>query len=281
MRGRLPRALSRAAFAVAVAAILVWSLAPAAWQVATALMPDEQIASRPTRYVPDPPTTAHVAALFARKPMATYLGNSARICALATLLCLLLAAPASAVLARMAGPGRRRLLLLLLLAALFPPILLLFPMYEGVRSLGWLNRSVALVVPYAALSLPLAVWILEAAFRRIPRAIGEAAILDGLGPTRRLLRIQAPLAMPSIATAGILVFIACWNEFMLALTFLTRDETKTVTAGIASVGGASVHEIPWGQLSAAVVVATLPLVVLVFLFQRRIVGGLTRGAVKG
>jgi ABC-type glycerol-3-phosphate transport system permease component len=138
-----------------------------------------------------------------------------------------------------------------------------------------------LILPYAALSLPLAIWILESGFRAIPRELDEAAVLDGLGPLARALRIQAPLALPSVATATILVFIFCWNEFMLALTFMTRDERKTVTAGIASVSGASLHEIPWGQLSAAIVIATVPLVLLVALFEKRIVSGLTRGAVKG
>ena len=102
-----------------------------------------------------------------------------------------------------------------------------------------------------------------------------------LNPLRRLWRIHLPLAMPSLATAGILIFLFAWNEFMLALTFLTRDTTKTVTAGIASVSGASLYEIPWGQLSAAILLATAPVIALVLLFQRRIVSGLTRGAVKG
>jgi multiple sugar transport system permease protein len=105
--------------------------------------------------------------------------------------------------------------------------------------------------------------------------------MDGLSAPRRLVRIHLPLVAPALATAGILVFIFCWNEFMLALTFMTRDASKTVTAGIASLGGASIYEIPWGQLSAAIVIATAPLIALVLLFERRIVSGLTRGAIKG
>jgi ABC-type glycerol-3-phosphate transport system permease component len=139
----------------------------------------------------------------------------------------------------------------------------------------------ALILPYAALNLPLAVWVLESALRGLPEALDEAARLDGLGVISRLLRIHLPLAAPAFATAAILVFIFCWNEFMLALTFMTRDAGKTVTAGIASVSGASLYEIPWGQLSAAIVIATAPLIALVLLFQRRIVSGLTRGALKG
>jgi multiple sugar transport system permease protein len=266
---------------LAVALVACWSLAPALWQVLTALKPDAQITRVPTVYLPDPPTAEHFVALWQRKPFGAYLGNSAWIGACATLLSVSLAALAAAPLARMRGHGRDAVLLGFLLFAAFPPILLLFPIYEAVRALGWLNQPLALILPYAALNLPLAVWILESGYRQIAPEIDEAAALDGLGPLQRLLRIRLPLAAPSLVTAAVLVFISCWNEFMLALTFMTRDERKTVTAGIASVSGASLYEIPWGQLSAAIVLATLPLVLLVLVFERRIASGLTRGAVKG
>ncbi len=273
--------MRRALFAAAVAAVLLWSVAPALWQALTALKPDEQITKIPTVYLPNPVTFEHVTALWERKPFGRYLLNSAWVAAWATLLCLVCAAPAAAVLSRASARRRNRALLGLLWVGLFPPILLLFPLYEGVRMLGWINQPAALIIPYAALHLPLAVWVLESAFRALPREIEEAGRLDGLGPLERVRRLHAPLAAPSVATAGLLVFIFCWNEFLLALTFLTRDGSKTVTAGIASVAGASLYEIPWGQLSAATVCATLPLAVLVLVFQRRIVSGLTRGAVKG
>jgi multiple sugar transport system permease protein len=249
--------------------------------VLTAVKPDSQITRVPTAYLPSPATFEHFETLWSRKPFDRYLANSARVTVLSTLLCVSVAALAAAALVRIGGRGRERFLLGLLFVSLFPPILLLFPLYEGARALGWINSSVALVLPYAALNLPLAVWVLESGFRGIPREMDEAARLDGLGALARLRRIHLPLAMPSIATASILVAIFSWNEFMLALTLLTRDTAKTVTAGIASVGGASLYEIPWGQLSAAIVLATLPLVLLVLLFERRIVSGLTRGALKG
>jgi trehalose/maltose transport system permease protein len=272
--GRLARALG-------LAAVLGWSLGPAVWQALTAFKPDAQITRVPTVYLPHPFTLAHVAELWARKPFGTYLANSAWISAAATALCVVLGAMAASVLARTPGRRRERLLLGLLFVSLFPPILLLFPLYEGVRALGWINHPAALIVPYAALNLPLAVWILESGFRALPRELDEAARLDGLSAWARLRRIHLPLALPSVSTAAILVFIFCWNEFMLALSFMTRDAHKTVTAGIASVSGASLYEIPWGQLSAAVILSTLPLVFLVLLFERRIVSGLTRGALKG
>jgi multiple sugar transport system permease protein len=272
---------SAAARGAAVVALLAWSLLPVLWQALTALKPDAQLTATPTVYVPRPPTLAHFDALFTRKPFAAYLLNSLLVSASATALCLAAAAPAAWALVRFAPRTRDRLLLALLLVALFPPILLLFPLYEGVRALGLLNHPLGLCVPYAALSLPLAVWTVESGLRQVPREIDEAARLDGVSALGRLVRFQLPLAAPSLATAAILSFIFCWNEFMLSLTFMTRDARKTVTAGIASVGGSSIHEIPWGQLSAAVVVATAPLVLLVLLFERRIASGLTRGAVKG
>jgi len=267
--------------ALAVSALVGWSLAPTAWQLATALKPDRQITQVPTVYLPRPPTLEHFETLWQRKPFGAYIANSLGISLGATLLCLALAAPAAAGLGRMSGRARDRVLLAFLLVALFPPILLLFPVYEAVRALDWLNHPLALVLPYAALALPLAVWVLDAGFRQIPDEIEQAAVLDGLRPLQRLLRMRLPLAAPSLATAAILVFIFCWNEFMFALTFMTRERRKTVTAGIASVSGASLYDIPWGQLSAAVVLATIPLVLLVILFEKRIASGLTSGAVKG
>ncbi len=287
MRSAVPRAgggrarLAGGLLALAVALLLAWSLAPAIWQALTALKPDAQITHVPTIYLPHPPTWRHVAALWERKPFGLYLANSAWVSAWATVLCLGVASLAAAALARLPGRGREGLLLALLVVSLFPPILLLFPLYEGVRAVGWINHPLALVLPYAALNLPLAVWVLESALRALPVELDEAARLDGLPALGRLWRIHLPLALPSLATAGILVFIFCWNEFMLSLTFMTRDANKTVTAGIASVSGASLYEIPWGQLSAAIVIATAPLIALVLLFQRRIVSGLTRGALKG
>lgn len=261
--------------------LLTWTLAPILWQASTALKPDAQITSSPLVYLPDPPTWDHIRALFARKPMTAYLWNSLVVSTLATLLALAVGAAAAAGLVRARSGHRDRMLLAFLSVSLFPPILLLFPLYESVRALGWINHPAALIFPYAALNVPLAVWILENAFRQIPRELDEAARLDGLSIWRRLLKVQLPLAAPSLVSAGILVFLFCWNEFMLSLSFLTRDSAKTVTAGIASVSGASLYEIPWGQLSAAILTASLPPLLLVLLLERWIVSGVTRGAVKG
>ncbi len=260
--------------------MLAWSLAPAVWQALTAVKPDAQITRVPTVYLPHPVVWTHVVDLWTRKPFGTYLTNSFVVSAWATLLSVACGALAAAALVRMHGPRRDALLLALLGVSLFPPILLLFPLYEGVRALGWINHAIALIVPYAALNLPLAVWVIESGLRAIPRELDDAARLDGARALDRLWHVQLPLAAPSLATAATLVFIFCWNEFMLALTFMTRDANKTVTAGIASVSGVSFYQIPWGQLSAAILLATLPLVVIVLAFEGRIVSGLTRGAIN-
>ena len=257
----------------AIALMLAWSLAPALWQALTAVKPDAQITRVPTVYLPHPVVWTHVAELWSRKPFGTYLANSFWVSAWATLMCVACGAMAASALTRMRRRSRTGLLLALL-------ALSLFPLYEGIRALGGINHPLALIVPYAALNLPLAVWVLESGLRAIPTELDEAAQLDGLGALRRLWHVQLPLAGPSLATAAMLVFIFCWNEFLLALTFMTRDANKTLTAGIASVRGVSFYEIPWGQLSAAIVIATLPLVVLVLAFEGRIVSGLTRGAVN-
>jgi len=275
------RPLAAALLALAVSLAAAWSLLPAAWQALTAAKPEAQITASPAVWVPSPPTAEHVRSLLERKPFGRYLANSALVSLAATLLTLAAAAPAASALCRMRPRARSRWLLGLLLASLFPPILLLFPLYEGVQLLGLVNSPLALVLPYAAFGVPLTTWVLEAGFRELPREVEEAATLDGLGPLGRLLRVQLPLAAPSVAAAGLLTFIASWNEFLLALSFTTRESSRTVTAGIASVSGASLYEVPWGQLSAAIVLATLPVVLLVLLFERRISGGLMGGAVKG
>ena len=278
-RAQAGRRATGVASACMVMLMLAWSLAPVVWQALTVIKPDAQITRVTTAYLPHPVVWTHVAELWARKPFGTYLANSFWVSAWATLACLALGAMAASALARMRGGSRTGALLALLGASLFPPILLLLPLYEGVRALGGINHPLALIVPYAALNLPLAVWILESGIRAIPRELDEAAQLDGLGPLARLWHVQLPLARAPLATAAIVVFIFCWNEFMLAMTFMTRDSSKTVTAGIASVSGVSFYQIPWGQLSAAILIATLPLVALVLAFERWIVSGLTRGAI--
>lgn len=273
--------------------LLIWlavafCLAPFLWQIVTSLKTDAEIVAVPTAYLPGlgaeadaGPTLKHYTSLFDRKPFARYLWNSFFISSVSTALCILAAAMAAYSIARLRVRGSRLFLALLVAISFFPPIIFFFPLYEIVRATGTANSPIALIVPYVTFNLPFAILVLTAFFRGIPLDIEEAAKVDGLSRWQILFRIVMPLAAPALATTAILVFIACWNEFLLALTFMTADRAKTVTAGIASLSGASIFELPWGAISAAVVVSTLPLIGLVVIFQRRIIQGLTAGASKG
>jgi multiple sugar transport system permease protein len=143
-----------------------------------------------------------------------------------------------------------------------------------------MNWSDRLIIPYAALNLPLAVWLLTGYFGRIPIELEEAGIMDGLTPFQVFYKIILPLATPALTTAAVLVFIFSWNEFMLALTFMNAETAKTVTVAIATLSGAYVFQIPWGLIAAGVIASSAPLIVLVSVFQRKIVSGLTAGSLK-
>jgi trehalose/maltose transport system permease protein len=164
---------------------------------------------------------------------------------------------------------------------MFPQIAVLSGLFEIIQQLGLYNRLLGLALSYLLLTLPLTVWILTAFMRDLPREIEEAAIVDGASPGLLIRRILLPLMTPAIVATGLLAFIAAWNEFLFALTFTLSSETRTVPVAIALISGATGYELPWGNIMAASVVVTVPLVILVFLFQRRIVAGLTAGAIKG
>ncbi|HYR57323.1 MAG TPA: carbohydrate ABC transporter permease [Chthoniobacteraceae bacterium] len=261
--------------------VVLWCLAPFVWQIVTSLKTEAEIAHIPTVYLPGEPTLHHYAVLFERKPFARYLWNSFVISSAATLVCLAVSALAAYSFARLRVRGAKWIRLVLVAIAFFPPIIFFFPLYEMVRATHTANTPLALIIPYATFNLPFAILVLSAFFRTISSEIEDAAKVDGFSPIQILLKIILPLSAPALATTGILVFIFCWNEFLLALTFMTCDTARTVTAGIASLSGGTPYELPWGAISASVVLSTLPLVALVMIFQRRIVQGLTAGATKG
>lgn len=260
---------------------VVWCLAPFLWQIITSVKTNAEIAALPVSYVPHHPGLQHYEALFVRKPFARYLLNSFIVSSSSTILCVGISALAAYSFARLKMRGARWMLGMLLVISLFPPIIFFFPLYEMVRAAGLTNNPVALIVPYTTFNLPFSIIVLATFFRAIPRDIEDAAKVDGVGRLQILWRIILPLAAPALATTAILVFIFAWNEFLFALTFMTDDRMKTVTAGIATLSGTTVHETPWGPIAAAVVVSTIPLIVLVAIFQRRIIHGLTAGAAKG
>jgi multiple sugar transport system permease protein len=267
--------------ALGVGVVVLFSLAPFLWQVVTSLKPSNEIFSRPVRYIPSHLDLSAYVKIFSRHPFARQILNSVFIACAGTFLCLFASSLASYALARLRLRGGRGFLLFLLFLSLFPPVVLIVPLYEMVSTFGLMNNYLALIIPYAALNVPFATWVLTSFFRQIPEALEDAAKVDGLSRLGILVRIILPLSAPALATTAILVFIFCWNEFLFALTFMTRATSRTVPVGIAMLSGASQYEIPWDQISAATVLTTLPLVAFVVLSERRIVEGLTAGTVKG
>ncbi|WP_017304076.1 carbohydrate ABC transporter permease [Spirulina subsalsa] len=266
---------------VGVVFMVVFCLAPALWQVLTSFKTNAAISALPTIYFPSfsDLTWDHYNSLGAG--FWRYVFNSALVSLLSTLLCLGLGAPAAYTLARIKLPGESFILGGILIVSLFPYVLLFLGLLEIVRFVGLGNNYLALIVPYSAINLPLTILVLRSFFQQLPRDLEDSAKMDGYSTVQMLLKIMIPLTIPALVTTGILAFIFAWNEFIFALTFVTRDAMKTIPVAVAQIGGSSLYEIPYGPIAAATVVGTLPLLVLVLFFQRRIVQGITAGAVKG
>ena len=256
------------------------ALAPLVWHGITSLKGTGEILLQPPTWWPHDPTLTNYEDLLIRRPFGRYYLNSFVISTLASLLCVGVATLASYGLARSTPRFRRMATSTLLGVAFFPPITFLFPLYEMVRAAGLVNNPWSLILPYAALNLPFSVWLLTHYFSQIPYELEEAAAVDGMSRFETLRRIILPISIPALVTTGILAFIFAWNEFMLALTFLQAEAARTVTVGVATLGGSTSEEIPWGLMAAAVMVSSLPLALFVILFQRHIVAGLTAGAGK-
>jgi len=196
-------------------------------------------------------------------------------------LSLSLAVAASYALGRIQFRGRTILLFTILGVSMFPQIAVLSGMFELVRALGLYNNLLSLTLSYMIFTLPFTVWVLTTFMRELPKELEEAAVVDGAKPFTIVTKVFMPLMGPALATTGLLAFIAAWNEFLFALTFTLSGEMRTVPVAIALISGASSFELPWGNIMAASVIVTVPLIILVLIFQRRIVSGLTAGAVKG
>jgi len=177
--------------------------------------------------------------------------------------------------------GRGVLLMMILGVSMFPQVAVLSGMFELVRAFGLYNNLFSLTLSYMIFTIPFTVWVLTTFMRGLPKELEEAAVMDGASPWTIITRVFMPLLWPALVTTGLLAFIAAWNEFLFALTFTLTNTQRTVPVAIALITGASQHELPWGNIMAASVIVTVPVVLLVLFFQRRIVSGLTAGAVKG
>ncbi|MGL6211477.1 MAG: carbohydrate ABC transporter permease [Paracoccaceae bacterium] len=207
--------------------------------------------------------------------------NSVFIATTTVVFALFLAVTASYALARVRFRGRGLLLMTILAVSMFPQIAVLAGLFELIRFLGLFNTPFALILSYTIFTLPFTVWVLTTFMRDLPIEIEEAAIVDGATPFVIITKVFLPLLWPALVTTGLLAFIGAWNEFLFALTFTSSETTRTVPVAIALLSGASQQEIPWGPIMAASVIVTVPLIILVLIFQRKIVAGLTAGGVKG
>jgi multiple sugar transport system permease protein len=255
-------------------------LAPIGWHGITSVKAPAELTLTPPTLLPHDPTASNYFELFRTSPFFRYYLNSFTIAAMSSLISVATASLAAYRLARIRGRLRTIIRSGLLAIAFFPTIVFLFPLYELVRAVGLVNHPWGLILPYSALNLPFAIWLLTGSFEQIPFELEEAAAVDGLNSFQTYRTVMLPLILPAAITAAILVFIFAWNEFMFALTFINIETQKTVTLGVATLSGAFSYEIPYGEIAAGVIASSLPLIVLVVLFQRKIVAGLTAGAVK-
>ncbi|MEO0848044.1 MAG: carbohydrate ABC transporter permease [Cyanobacteria bacterium J06648_1] len=261
--------------------IMIFFLAPILWQIVTSVKLNQDISAIPNVYLPSEFTLDHYRQLFSRRPFLLYVFNSALIASISTVLCLLLGAPAAYALTRINLPGSKLILTGILIITLFPYVLLFLGLLEIVKAVGLGNNYLALIIPYTAINLPLTILVMRSFFQQLPQDLEDAAKIDGYKTWGMLLNILLPMTLPALATTGILTFIFAWNEYIFALTFITEEAKKTIPVATAQLGGASLFDIPYGPIAAATVLGTLPLVILVLVFQRQIVQGLTAGAVKG
>lgn len=273
------RLLQRAGFGLLLTVLLLYLLFPFYYAVITSFQSGTQIFT--VSYWPQQFDLSNYLRVFGEQPFGRNILNSLLVATLVVALSLLLGLTAAFALARIRFRGRTTLLLAILATSMFPQVAVLSGLFELIRALGLFNNPLGLVLSYMIFTLPFTVWVLTAFVRDLPVEIEEAAMLDGAGPLTLLLRVFLPMLWPAMVATGLLAFIVAWNEFLFALTFSLSDAQRTVPVAIALISGGSEHELPWGNVMAASVTVTLPLIALVLLFQRRLVAGLTAGAVKG
>jgi trehalose/maltose transport system permease protein len=269
----------RTAFYALVATIIVIAVFPFYYAILTSFKSGTALFR--VDYWPTSLSLANYTGVLSSGSFVRNLGNSLMIAGLVVALSLLLAVTASFALARVRFRGRSLLLLTILAVSMFPHIAVLAGLFELIRWIGIFNTPFALIFSYMIFTLPFTVWVLTTFMRDLPIEIEEAAIVDGASPWVIITRVFMPLMWPALVTTGLLAFIAAWNEFLFALTFTSSDTQRTVPVAIALLSGGSQFEIPWGSIMAASVIVTVPLVILVLIFQRRIISGLTAGGVKG
>lgn len=252
---------------------------PAIWILFTSLKTESELLRYPITIVPHDPTLMNYVRVFVDQPILLFLWNSFVVAGLSTVLCIFVSALAAYAIVRLRIPGRNIVLSILLAVSMFPLISLMVPLFQTMRTLGWLNTYPALVFPYAVLSMPVCTLVMASFFQDIPADLENAAMIDGCSRLGALWHVVVPLAAPGVFTAAILAFVNAWDEFLLALTLSSRVTSRTLPVGITLYQGE--FAFPWPIISAALIVAIVPVCVLIAIFQERVVSGLTAGGVKG
>lgn len=266
---------------ILVVIICLFCLFPFYFAIVTSLKEGTELFS--SSLIPKAPTMKNYVSLFTvpEQPFGRHIFNSLGVSFMVVVVSLFLGVTAAYALGRIQFKGRGLLLLTVLAVSMFPQVAVLSGMFEMMKAFGLYNHWWGLTLPYMIFTLPFTVWVLTTFVRDLPKELEEAAVMDGCTPWGVITKVFLPLMWPALVTTGLLAFIAAWNEFMFALTFVLDNSDRTVPVSISLISGADKYEIPWGKIMAASVLVTMPLIVLVLMFQRKIVGGLTSGAVKG
>jgi len=266
-------------WSLSIAIIVILSLVPVVWIISLSFKDPSTIGDG--SFLPTKWSWTNYSGIFKQSVFTDALRNSIGIALISTVIAVVIACFAAYAIARLQFPGRRVILVASLGIAMFPPISLVGPLYNLWRNIGLYDTWPGLIIPYMTFALPLSIFTLSAFFREIPWELEQAAQVDGATPFQAFVKVIAPLAAPGIFTTAILVFIFAWNDFVFAISLTSTGNSQTVPAAISSFSGASQFSAPIGSIAAAAVVVTVPIIIMVMIFQRRIVAGLTAGAVKG
>ena len=271
--------LSSFLFFILLMLIIGYAAFPFVWAIITSFKSGSDLFT--TKIIFKKLTLANYRSILFEQPFGRNILNSLFVAVSTVAIALSLALSAAFALGRIQFRGKKLILMSILSVSMFPQIAVLSGMFELVRSLGLYDKLYGLIFAYLALILPFTTWVLTTFMKQIPKEIEEAAIMDGASSFQIVTKIFMPLLGPALITTGLLSFIVAWNEFLFALTLTLSSNMRTVPVAIALISGASQFELPWGNIMAASIVVTLPLIFLVMIFQRKIISGLTAGAVKG
>ncbi|WP_350283532.1 carbohydrate ABC transporter permease [Nitrosomonas sp.] len=259
--------------------IITYAVIPMLWILSLSLKRGSDLNDQ--HFFPQTISFEHYRNIFTDMQFPSAILNSIGIASIAALFSVLLGMLAAYAIVRLEFPGRRLMLAGILTTAMFPPIAIIGPLFDMWRITGLYDTWLGLILPYMTFTLPLAIWILAAFFREIPWDLDKAARIDGATTLQSFIRVMVPLAAPGVFTTAILVFIFAWNDFLFAISLTSTDNARTVPAAIAFFTGSSRFELPIGSIAAASVVVTIPVMIVVLIFQQRIIAGLTSGAIKG